>query len=127
MTRGQAIGRILLVEDDSGIREVLAEILREAGYEVATATNGRDALDRLREASTPDLIVLDLRMPTMDGLEFLAIQKEHPTLERVPVVAVSAGMSASTEAVVVRAYLKKPFSAASLLDTIQRVIGDVKP
>ena len=63
---------ILLVEDDRGIRTSLQEILEDEGYAVATAENGRVALEALRAGASPDLIVLDLRMPVMDGWQFRA-------------------------------------------------------
>src|ERR1041385_7372067 len=70
--------RILVVEDDYSIRDVLCAILEENGYAVATACNGDEALRTLREGRAPDLIVLDLRMPVMDGWQFRAAQKADP-------------------------------------------------
>src|SRR5690348_10220063 len=62
--------RILLIEDDRGIREVLKCILEDEGYSVVVADNGQRGLEILRSSPTPDIIVLDLRMPVMDGWEF---------------------------------------------------------
>ena len=61
--------RILLVDDDAHIRQLLAEELQEEGYAVSAANNGREALSLLKGAEKPDLVILDLRMPKMDGLE----------------------------------------------------------
>src|SRR6266496_6722379 len=87
---GAAHERILLVEDDRSIRDVLRAILEEEGYAVTTAENGRRALEHLRSGGAPDLIVLDLRMPIMDGWQFRAMQKADPVLATIPVLAVSA-------------------------------------
>ncbi len=116
--------RILLVEDDWSIRAALTGILEEEGYVVTTASNGRQALERLRSSSTPDLIVLDLRMPIMDGWEFRAAQKSDPELARIPVVAVSADGSAQAAAIDAQAYLRKPLSTETFLNAIGRVLGE---
>ena len=67
---------ILIVEDDRAIREPLSVLLRGEGYRVSLAENGQEALRKLRTEPSPDIIVLDLRMPVMDGWEFRAIQKQ---------------------------------------------------
>ena len=114
--------RILLVEDDLGIRQALCGILEEEGYDVALADNGRAALDILRAGAAPDVIVLDLRMPVMDGWEFRAAQKNDPALASIPVIAVSADGSGKAAAIAAHAYLRKPLSTTNLLDTISRVL-----
>jgi signal transduction histidine kinase len=116
----------LLVEDDSGIREAVSEILEEEGYAVAVAENGREALDSLQSGDVPDLIILDLRMPVMDGWEFRAVQKNDPALASVPVIAISADGSAKAEAIAAHAYLRKPVSMVKLLETVARVLGDTE-
>lgn len=83
--------RVLVVDDDTDVRTALAEILELRGYLVATAANGREALAHLREApAPPDLIVLDVLMPEMDGWQFRAEQKKDAALASIPVVVVSA-------------------------------------
>jgi signal transduction histidine kinase len=114
--------RILLVEDDHAIREALQGILEDEGYEIALADNGRAALDHLRTGAAPDLIVLDLRMPVMDGWEFRAAQKSDPAFASIPVIAVSADGSAKAAAIAAHAYLRKPLSTITLLETISRVL-----
>ena len=114
--------RVLLVEDDRAIREPLGSLLREEGFEVATAENGQDAFRRLRTEREPDIIVLDLRMPVMDGWEFRAIQKQDPVLALIPVVAISADGSAQALAVSADAYLKKPLDPRDLLQTLDRIL-----
>jgi signal transduction histidine kinase len=118
--------RILIVEDDPPIRDALAMLLREEGYEVSTADDGEEAFDRL-EADTeaqPDLIVLDLRMPVMDGWEFRTAQRRNSRLATIPVVVVSADGSSHAAAISAEAFLRKPFDTANLLATIERVLSE---
>ena len=82
--------RILVVEDDEDAREAMVSILEMKGYRAVPTGNGREALDYLSRAETPDLIILDLCMPVMDGREFLQERVKDPRLARVPVVVVSA-------------------------------------
>jgi signal transduction histidine kinase len=89
-----------------------------------TADNGRQAMERLRSSSAPDLIVLDLRMPVMDGWEFRAAQKSEPALARIPVLALSADASAKAAAIDAQAYLRKPVNADALLNAIGRILGE---
>jgi len=107
---GEAPEHILLVEDDRSIRVALQAILEDEGYAVTAADNGRQALERLRSSAAPDLIVLDLRMPVMDGWEFRAAQKDDPKLARIPVLAISADGSAKAAAIDAQAYLRKPLN-----------------
>ena len=81
---------ILVVDDDEGIREAMVSILQVMGYSVASANNGKDALDYLRNAATPDLIISDLAMPIMDGRQFRREQVKEPRLAKIPVIVVSA-------------------------------------
>jgi signal transduction histidine kinase len=118
--------KILLVEDDHSIRLAVQGILEEEGYAVTTAENGRQALEQLRSGGAPDLIVLDLRMPIMDGWEFRAAQKSDPKLARIPVLAVSADGSAKAAAIDAEAYLRKPLSTDALLGTISRILGELE-
>jgi signal transduction histidine kinase len=115
-------GRILLVENDEFLRESIALVMDENGYEVASADNGRDALAWLYVNALPNLIVLDLKMPVMDGWEFRMLQKDDPKLGVIPVVAISADGSAQSAAISAAAYLRKPVEANELLSTIERVL-----
>jgi PAS domain S-box-containing protein len=80
---------ILLVEDDTSTREVTARTLRAQGWMVLEATDGREALDRVRELQ-PAAILLDLMMPNMDGFEFLAVLRQEPSWRTIPVIVVTA-------------------------------------
>ena len=111
----QAPGRtLLIVDEDSDHRETLDRLLSHEGYHVAGCSNGRQALDWLR-TGRPDLILLDLKMPMLDGLQFRAAQKENPVLSRIPVIALSADVTAAIDA---DALLKKPFDPEMLVATI---------
>ena len=111
----------MVVEDDDLIRESLAELLSDEGYQVATATNGKEALDTLlpHTARRPCLIVLDLMMPVMNGWEFIAAKKSNLALSPIPVVVVSAAGERS-RGVEAAAILNKPFDWRALLSLIQR-------
>jgi signal transduction histidine kinase len=123
---GGAREQILLVEDDRSIRSALQGILEDEGYLITTAENGRQALECLRSGPAPDLIVLDLRMPVMDGWEFRAAQKSDPALAQIPVLAISADGSAKAAAIDAQAYLRKPLSTDALLNAIGRILGDAE-
>ena len=83
---------VLVVEDNAETRNVLEMVLEINGYAVALACDGAEALDYLRAGNRACLIVLDLRMPVMDGWTFLRILKEDPGLADIPVIAFSANL-----------------------------------
>jgi signal transduction histidine kinase len=114
--------RILVVEDDTDIRATLQAILATEGYTVETCGNGQQALSQLSTSTIPDLIILDLRMPIMDGWQFRVQQKNDPALAQIPVIAISADASAQAAAVDAAAYLKKPFDYTSLMNAVDRVL-----
>lgn len=108
--------RVLVVEDDSSIRQVLVEILELEGYAVRTAPDGLAAL-ALLDAWRPDLIVLDLMMPRMDGWHFREVQCQRPVLRDIPVLVLSASrrLEASLTTLAPAAALPKPFDLDELL------------
>src|SRR5919108_5374291 len=81
---------VLIVEDDANLRDVLAETLKFEGYDAQVAANGLHALERLQHIDPPDVIVLDLMMPVMDGWGFRDALRLMPAIRDVPVVVVSA-------------------------------------
>jgi CheY-like chemotaxis protein len=87
--RGRRAG-LLLVEDDPDHRAVVREVLEDEGYRVETAVHGRDALGRLLAGPPPDLILLDLMMPEMDGFEFLDRVRDDDELHEIPIVVLTA-------------------------------------
>jgi CheY-like chemotaxis protein len=113
---------VMIVEDDFEIREILRELLEEAGYRVMWAANGMEALARLRIGRAPRVILLDLMMPVMDGLEFRTAQRRDPALAAIPVVVISAdhGMDQKVCDMQADAYLPKPFELRTLLATVNR-------
>lgn len=115
-------GRILLIEDDADLRDALSQILRDEGYEVVGAANGRDAIDRLRGGQRVDVILLDLTMPVMNGWQFRAEQREDPLLSRIPVIVISAGndLSAQMPVLGLEEYIRKPIRLETLLDSLAR-------
>jgi CheY-like chemotaxis protein len=83
--------QILIIEDDASIRDMLCECLADEGYDVAGARHGQEALDYLRtHQPLPDLLLLDMAMPVMNGWEFLAMWERDPHLARIPVVMLTA-------------------------------------
>ena len=119
MTNGRHKGAILVVDDDRGAMEALSDILEYEGYQVQRAQNGLQALEYLRNTRPPpNLVILDLLMPVMDGWEFRMRQKENPDLAKVPVLVVTAiGATAGIDAVGV---LHKPVDIDALLRTVAR-------
>ncbi len=77
--------KILLVDDDLYIRDLYAEVLKDENYDVLIAADGEEAL-AVAGANTPDLILLDIMMPKMDGIQVLSKVKENPTLKNIPVI-----------------------------------------
>jgi signal transduction histidine kinase len=117
-------GHVLVVEDEQDVRDCLGVICEDEGYEVSFAENGREALKRLYTETLPDIILLDLRMPVMNGWEFRAVQKDDPKLSLIPIVAISADKSAQAAAVSAQAHLRKPVERKDLLATVARVIAE---
>ncbi len=115
---------ILIVEDDDAIRGLVSEVLREDGYHVREATNGVEALETVRHI-TPDLIVLDLMMPIMNGWTFLEECRRTESCSQVPVVVTSAShdlprTADRLRAMGVRTCLAKPFDVDGLLALVER-------
>jgi CheY-like chemotaxis protein len=109
---------VLLVEDDSDIRDVLAEAFGYAGCDAHLARHGQEALDLIRSGLRPDVIVLDLIMPVMDGFTFLSHKRKTRELARVPVIVVSATARGAIEGV--SCVLRKPVEFAELLGAVRR-------
>jgi CheY-like chemotaxis protein len=113
--------RILLVDDDESIRDFISQALADEGYEVATAAQGAAALEMVDHA-TPHLILLDLRMPVLDGWGFLEAYRGKPG-PHAPVVALTAShdKTASTLPPGISAFIAKPFDLYELLDLVDRL------
>jgi CheY-like chemotaxis protein len=115
-------GKVLIVEDDTDLRDALSQILEDEGYRVWSAEHGLDALERLRDGSRPCLILLDLTMPVMNGWQFRAEQQLDPQLASIPVVVISAGanLAEQLQPLGVQDYLRKPIQLGQLLATVRR-------
>lgn len=112
---------ILLIEDDRDILEVLKDLLESEGYQVTAVENGQEAFNFLNFASElPDLILVDLMMPVMDGFRFRELQRTHERFKRIPVVVMSADgqIEPKKERLGVDAFLKKPLDLELFLNTI---------
>lgn len=115
-------GEVLVVDDDASIREVLGEILVQEGIPVRTCGSGREALAQIEDGLRPSLILLDLRMPDLDGLEFCRRLDSLPGPGRPPVVVLSGDKDAceSTGDLPVERCLLKPVDLEELLKIIAR-------
>jgi two-component system chemotaxis sensor kinase CheA len=119
---------VMVVDDSLMVRELQRSILERAGYEVRTAIDGREALEMLAE-QTPDLVVTDIEMPNVDGIELTASIRSHPRLANIPVLIVTSrtseedhqrGLDAGADALIV----KTAFDEAGLLEAVSRLLGE---
>jgi CheY-like chemotaxis protein len=109
---------VMVVEDDALIREIVVQILVHEGFTTMVARNGAEALHRLRDEHVhPALILLDVMMPVMNGVQFRAEQLKDPALAGIPVVVMSAWDEADVPA---EARIGKPFDIDVLLDAVSR-------
>ena len=115
--------RILVVEDDTDLRQSICSVLSDAGYTSWPAENGEVALERARE-ERPCVILLDLMMPIMNGWEFRSEQLRDPDLSSIPVVIMTADGRAADKARTLHAdYLRKPIHLDALLDLVNEYCG----
>jgi CheY-like chemotaxis protein len=116
------VRQIMIVEDDSDIREDLAELLRDQGYRVTTARNGAEALEQLRAELMPCLILLDLMMPVMDGWEFRRRMLADDRLAGVPTVLLTGVADPEEHALTLNAndVMTKPIRLKRLYATVDR-------
>ncbi|HYV64617.1 MAG TPA: response regulator [Myxococcales bacterium] len=114
---------ILVVEDDRDVREAIAEVLSDGNYVAVPASNGVEALERLRAAPVmPCVILLDIMMPMMDGWQFRSEQQRDDSMKDIPVIVLSAGADASDVAAKMEAagYLRKPVALERLLGIVEQ-------
>ncbi len=112
---------VMIVEDDDEIRELLAEMLSDLGFVVSTARHGKDALDLLRAKPHPNLVLLDLMMPVMDGWQMRAEMLADPKLAKIPVIVVSGAADVQDGSAMLKAarVLTKPVKWPLLLDSVR--------
>jgi CheY-like chemotaxis protein len=116
--REQENPNILVVEDDEDAREAMVALLQMKGYYAVPAGNGREALDYLDRAPAPDLIILDLWMPVMDGWQFRSEQIRNPRLAHIPVIVVTA--LSDRAAVDANEVIIKPVDVDRLLISVEK-------
>jgi len=118
--------RILIVEDEESLLKLESIILTSKGYQVTGCSDGASALDEIAR-NPPDLVILDIMLPGMDGFEVCRRIRSHPESSRVPVIMLSArknsqdierGTQAGAEA-----YITKPFKSAQLISTIEQILS----
>ena len=115
---------ILVVEDEQHIAELVIEVLSDAGHRVLTATNGMEALMRLEE-ERPDLIISNVAMPVMDGIELCKKLQADPDLGSIPVLFLSATQTEiDLEDCKYAALIEKPFDMEALLGTVNQTLGE---
>jgi CheY-like chemotaxis protein len=127
MTPSHSAGSVLVVDDDSELREGLCDVLVEEGYSVIGATDGADALEHLNEFALPDVVVLDLGMPRMDGYEFLERRDADDLLRAIPVIVISSTPDWRRMHFPVCTTLTKPVDLMQLLGVLRHEIVERRP
>ncbi|MCO5971616.1 MULTISPECIES: response regulator transcription factor [Actinoallomurus] len=120
------MGRVLVVDDDEVIRQLIAVNLQLEGFEVLTAVDGQDCLDRVRDIS-PDVITLDVMMPRLDGWVTAVKLRDDPETRDIKVVMITARAQEHDirrgHEIGVDAYVTKPFDPAELIRTVRELAG----
>jgi DNA-binding response OmpR family regulator len=123
MTNGPT--KILITEDEQELRQMLKLTMESAGYQVVTANNGREALERLN-SDLPDVVLMDVMMPEMNGFDAMRKIKENPSTAHIPVVMLTAldddASTAKGWKMGTSLYLKKPFVPGQLISYIQLIL-----
>jgi len=120
--------QILCIEDEAGMLDLLRLILESAGYAFLGAEDGLEGLEVMR-TEKPDLVLLDLMLPTVDGAEVLLRKKDDPAIRDIPVIAVTALSSPFDQIMwkrhtAISDYVTKPFKRKQLLDSIERALAE---
>ncbi len=124
------MSRIFVVDDEPDVVELLETVLGIEGFTVDVATDGRTALARIL-ADPPDLLILDLMMPDLDGMELLKLLRLDPRGLRIPVLIVSARTGQHDQITSLQmganAYICKPFSNKELIAQVRQLLGETSP
>jgi len=118
--------RILVVDDEAPIRNLVVAVLLDEGYDVASAPAALDALAQIAERP-PDLVLLDVMMPGMDGLEMLQRLRADPRFAAIPVVIMSAAYTRKDRVAGADALLPKPFDLSELIEVVARALARATP
>lgn len=115
--------RILVIEDDPTLRDTLAEVFLDEGHEVRSAAHGDEALDHL-DGWVPDVILLDIMMPTMDAYEFRERQRQLAVAPMAQTLVISAArdIEAAAERLEATAWIAKPFLLDDVIDAVDRLL-----
>ena len=113
---------ILVADDEFDTTGTLRAILEGEGYRVETCSNGREALEHMR-AAPPDLVLLDVMMPVLGGVDALKAMRQVPALAAVPVVLMHAVPQTVAAGLPAQGFLRKPFSLDDLLGAVERHLG----
>ncbi|MEJ7614368.1 MAG: response regulator [Candidatus Fervidibacter sacchari] len=122
--------RVLIVEDDAAIIELLRFLLEQEGLEVEVARDGLEALDKM-ETFSPDLVLLDLRLPKLEGMDVLWEMRQNPRWNNIPAVIISVDSSPQTMLqgwrLGVDSYFIKPFDPDELIRVVRRILSVSRP
>jgi CheY-like chemotaxis protein len=134
--RGNAMGSVLWVEDDKQLRDLIQHVLTYAGIDVKMACDGLEGIELAQEyKSELSVIILDLRLPKMDGTEVLAKLKEDPTTRDIPVIIISAWVQSGTAKYSTETLLRagaeevhsKPMAAYKMIEVISKYVSPESP
>ena len=119
---------VLVVEDESAIAELLEMALTDAGYEVITAANGRQALERMAEGPRPDLIITDFMMPVLNAAGLIEALRNHATYRDIPYIVMSSVPEANVRERVngYRAFVRKPFQLAMMVQLVAGTLSSAE-
>ena len=115
---------VLVVEDDPDIRDIVQDLLESEGYDVVPASHGKQALEFLNGVKTtakPDLVILDMMMPLVDGRQVLQVMQSDPDLASIPVLVISAVVREKPAGAA--AFLRKPVSLEKLFETVRTFVN----
>ena len=117
---------VMVVDDSASLRTVVGMALKGAGYDVIEGCDGRDALSKLIDIQKVNLIITDLNMPNMDGIEFVTNVKQHPKHKFTPIIMLTTEGQESKkqqgQAAGVNAWVLKPFRPDQMLDAVSKLI-----
>ena len=115
---------VLVIDDDPGIRRLMTSFLKLEGFAPVTAANGKEALAYLRNGGAVNVILLDLRMPVMDGWTFRREQRRDPAIVDIPVVVLSGADAEHASELAAAAWFDKPVSVSQVISVIRRLCGN---
>ena len=117
--------KILIVEDDQDLRQVLKVHLELLGYDSILAVNGKEAVD-LATSQVPDLILMDITLPVMDGLQATRLIREHPNTQATPIIAMTARVTSENKIECLQSgcdgHIAKPFTSKQLVSIIEKLL-----